>query len=248
MAEEKRKYARPPKKKEMGGGKYLNDYDALKALYLDGPDYDWKPFCDRHNYHALSLRALMVKAGILFTEWKKEWLKRQAQIQDEELGPEILSLRKIVSLQRIKFVKDWTGRTAYMKTMLDAMLKRHGDDLQHDINNTLAIQAGKAQRRFRLEADELTNLAGAAQRLQEIETRALLLTGDKTQHAVITAGGEIEHREGPAELEAPDMRVVTMGQSGLSAAETAKLLSQWFDQAEKKDEKKEEPGGQTNNG
>jgi hypothetical protein len=235
--EEKKRYTPFPKKQGKRGG--INaplDYDKLRELYLDSPHYDWTPFCKRHNFHAQVGINNLKKNNIDFKDWKREWLKRQAQNQDEELAPEILDLRKAVSLQRIKFVKDWTDRTKYMKVLLDAMLKRHGDDLQHDMENAERIRAGHLQKKFKLESDELDNIAGAAARLQEIETRALMLTSDKFNQPHILAGGGVEHEDLPhnSQYKAPELEVVTMGAAGLSAAETAKLLSQWFDQADAK--------------
>ena len=223
------------------GQPYQLDYPKLKELYLEGPDYEFGPFCKRHNFNTQVGRNNLYKSGIDFRDWKKEWLKRQSQLQDEDLGPEILDLRKAVSIQRIRFVKDWNQRTQYMKTLLDAILKNHGDALQHDIQNTLAIQAGRVQRKFRMDAKELSDIASAANRLQDIETKSLMLTGDKLNHPQIMAGGSVGYTEdgdtgdGPP----PDIEVVTMGAAGMSSAETAKLLSSWFDQSEKP--KEEEP-------
>ena len=216
------------------GKKRLIDLDALKELYLSGPDYDWTPFCNRNGFSSKDNRNKWKSRGFNFTEWKREWLGRQAQMQDEEIGPEILDLRKFVSLQRVKFVKDWTSRTQYMKTMLDAMLRKHGEDLQHDMQNSLQIRAGKERARFKMLPDELHNLAGAAQRLQEIETRALMLTGDKMNHPQIMAGGAVGYEENGND--APVMEVATMGSAGMSAAETAKLLAAWFDQSGKSED------------
>lgn len=220
-----------PKTKEKVGGQYLIDLDALKELYLSGPDYDWKPFCTRNGFNPKDNRAKWANRGFNFSDWKREWIQKQVGIQDEEIAPEVLKVRKIVAHQRVKFVKDWSDRTNKMKFMLDAMLKQHGEALQHDIDKTLAIQAGTVQKKFSLSPEELGSFAATAIKLQELEMKSLLLVGDKQISPVIGKDGEAEYHERKKD-DGYEIEVATMKTSGMSSAETARLLASYFDQAE----------------
>lgn len=220
-----------PKSKEKSGGQYVIDLDALKELYLSGPDYDWKPFCTRNGFNPKDNRAKWTHRGFDFSDWKREWIKKQVGIQDEEIAPEVLKVRKIVAQQRVLFVKDWTDRTKKMKFMLDAMLKQHGEALQHDIDKTLAIQAGTVQKKFSLSPEELGSFAATATKLQELEMKSLLLVGDKQISPTIGKDGEAEYTERKRD-DGYEIEVATMKTSGMSSAETARLLASYFDQAE----------------
>jgi hypothetical protein len=213
-----------------GGKRREIDYDRLKEIYLEGPDFDWAPFCKRNGFSPNSNRNKW-KQGHDFNDWKKEWLRNQVHLQDDSMAVEVLDLRKSVAQQRVKFVKDWTKRAEFMKVLMDAMLKKHGDALQHDMANTLAIQAGRVQPKFRMGPDELGEFAMTACRLQELEQKALLLTSDKMNHPQIGDQGQVDHGDD----EPRTIEVSTMGAAGMSAAETARMLANWFDQAPEKD-------------
>lgn len=227
-----------PKTKANANGIPLTDLNKLKELYLSGPDYDWAAFCNRNGFNPKQGATIKWQdRGFSITEWKREWLKRQTIIQDDEVGLDMLAMRKRVVNQRISFVGDWIKRATYMKAMLDAMLKIHGEALQHDIDKTLAIQAGQVQRKFRMTAEDLAQFAATALKVQELEMKSLLLVGDKTTTPKIAADGTAQYEEHDHRSDHMrddyELEVATMRSSGMSSSDTAKLLASYFDQMPK---------------
>lgn len=212
-----------------GNQKRPYDLEALRELFLEGPDYDWQAFCDRHGFN----RTYRIINRSDFSGWKREWLKRHAQVNDEEIGPELLDLRRAVTVKRIGFVHDWVKRSQYMKVLLDATLSAHGSALQHDQKHAVMIARGEIERKFSLNGDDLNTLASAAARIQDIEMKSLMLVSGG-----LNSGVQLPQLGPPDEGsviddERPTMQISTMGGTGMSAVDSAKLLASWFDQVEK---------------
>src|SRR6478736_9453372 len=115
MAEKKAKYTPFPKVKQWkgaGGARQRPiDYAALRELYLQGPDYDWTPFCKRHGFNdRINRDKWRVMHGVDFKDWKRDWLKAQAGMHDDEIAPQVLSLRKMLTVKRLEHVDDWIKR------------------------------------------------------------------------------------------------------------------------------------------
>lgn len=231
MAEKKAKFKPFPKTKSETG-RSLIDYEKLKQLYLDGPDYDWTPFCERHGFNSRATNRY--KAGreqdFNLKDWKREWITRQVSDHDVELAPQVLEVRKQVSITRIKFVKEWNKRAEYMLAMLDSILSRHGQDLKYDQENAGFIAKNPDARRFKMEAPDLEDMASAALKIQELQTKALLIVTATANHAQDALEERLGEKQG--DLAKPVMQISTMGHAGLNAAESAKILAAWFDQAE----------------
>lgn len=209
------------------------DLEKIKELYLDGTDYTWDGFCKKHNFSPQGLRNLWrdgdTKDGpcdghSLWNDWKVEWQRKQLQIADDELTPDILQVTRSITEQRIRFVRDWGKRAQFMKTLFDAMLNKHGEDLKHDIANELAIRAGTAERKFKLDATEMSVFAGTSIRLQELEMKSLLVVADPDKIRKIREAVE------DAQEEIPEVEVATMGAIGMNGTEIVKFMGSYFDQ------------------
>lgn len=225
------KRARPfPKQKvvdSIGKRNTRTDFDRLRTEYLDGPDYDFAAFCRRQNYPVNFRWMHWDQYGVDIKAWKREWLREKAGIQDDKIAEELLEVRDIVARTRMAYVKDWTRRSAYLKALLDGMLKSHGDALMRDQQNTLEIQAGRRQREFKLDVSELVDLAHAAERIQNVEVKSVLIITN------LPGGQSLEQKESEKEDDSPDFQITTMEGAGLTAKESAKFLSEYFDQVEK---------------
>lgn len=214
------------------------DLALLKEQYLAGPDYEWADFCRRQNYNSKFAFSEM-HFGTSFRDWKRDWIKNRANLQDDEIAPAMLDMRKLVTSNRIAFTRDWTNRTQYMKALMDATMRAHGEALQHDERHAVMIGKGEIARRFMMDAEDLGKIAAAAQRIQDIEMKALYMVnqGGGTQLPELSRMRDVEAEEVASGTSGdgskPEFTIVTMGQAGLSAGESARLLAEWFDQAPK---------------
>jgi hypothetical protein len=224
LADTRARFKPFPRIKDWKGGKGNQqrpyNYEAVREMYLDGPDYDWPAFCNRNGFN----QAHRIINRLDFSGWKRDWLKRHAQLQDEDLAPEALAIRKLVAGRRMDFVRDWVKRTQYMKVLLDATLMAHGEALQHDERNKGLIAHGDIDPKFKMTADDLSTLATAASRIQEIETKALLIVSE------VKKNGSDPDADSTGEDNRPEILITTLGQSGVSAGDSVKLLAAWFDQ------------------
>ncbi len=226
------KFKQFPKVKDWNGEGFRPiDFKKLKKLYLSGPDYEWTPFCYRNAFNPLINRDKWTEYGFDFSEWKKEWIKQKGIEHCEQFAPEALDLKKLVAIKRVTFVKDWINKSAYFKALLDATMRKHGEDLQHDVQNEKWIKNKTVIPRFKLDVDELGKMANAALRIQELESRSLLmLPGNK-----LVEPGSLQNSDenSVTDDEAKEVVLTTMGKLGMSAKESTMMLANWFDQAEK---------------
>lgn len=224
----KRKRFKPwPKMKQTNSkGTPLIDLDRVRQLYLEGPHCDWQPFCNHNGFDGRTNRNKWKARGFDFNNWKVDWFKLQSKQHDVDQLPELFESKKFLCERRIKFIKDWNKRAEYMKVLLDASLRKHGDAIQHDMKYAALISRNEVQAKFTLEADEFNTLGAVALKIQELEQKSLLVFGDKQVHPVIDSEtGQVEHVE-----EIPEFQTATMGTAGMSSAEIGKLLAGFFDQ------------------
>lgn len=215
-----------PLPRKPAGAKWTVDFEELKRQYLDGPDYDINKFCKTRGYTEFTNRTKWkVAYGIDLNDWKKEWIRRQPHLQDLELAEDVINLRKIVAVQRIRYVKDWVKRAEFMKALLDGTLQSYGKQMQSNMIEN---------KPFFMDPKVLSDLSRVALQLQEIESRALLLVGDNKMVPKISEDGDAEYVDAP-----PMMEVETMGSAKMSASETARLLVSYFDQVDKPREEEE---------
>jgi hypothetical protein len=211
-------------KADKQGGRPVIDVEKVRDQYVNGRDYSWTAFCRTHNYD-VGRRSDLFREGKNhnWVEWKTEWQKRQLNVYDEELTPELLSTAAVVTRQRIAYVNDWGKRSRYLKTLFDAMVEKHGRDFNHDQQNMLAIRAGRAQAQFKLEPSEMSVIAATAERLQQLELRSMLVVADPEK--VKRLEKEIDH-------EVNDMPEVDVSMIGtqMTADDTVRLMASYFDQ------------------
>lgn len=228
--EKKPKYTPFPKIRNPATGKLCVDIDAVKELYLNGDEITWKRFAEKQGYRTnVSRESRGDKswyAEVNLDEWKSEWLQRQCKVQDDEVVPALLKARRLVNENRASFILDWNSRAMTMKKMLDFALNVHIEDMKWDIQNTLKIQAGQAQRRCKLDAAEMATIASAAQRILDIEAKSLML--------LPVSFKEVERKELEGDDAPPEMEVHTMGQAGMHPNEIVGLMASYFDQFEAK--------------
>jgi hypothetical protein len=204
-------------------GKKIVDVPELKRLYLDGDEITFQSFCARHGFNPKASRHQW-NEDVDIAAWRKEWIKTKCEFQDEDAAPELLRARGLIAKSRARFITDWNERARIMKQMLDFMLKKHMSDMMYDITHALEIQAGRKQRKCRLDAKELNTLASTALKLMDLEAKSLLLMPVKLQADEVNAATASDD-----EAE-PEMEFQTMGAAGLSSAEITSLIAAYFDQ------------------
>lgn len=221
------KYTPLPKRrgsKEHNNHQLMIDLDALKELYLDGPHYRMSDFLRHHNFNPRYNKDLFKgRPPGIFQEWKKDWQRRQITNYDEELTPDLLSASKLVTIQRISFVKDWTKRAQNLKALFDMTMRVHYENFEADVRNADLIKSGAMQRRSKLTIEDLQAAGGAALRLQELEQRSLLVVGDPER---------LKALEQQNDDEIDDSREIVVSQIGktMPQKDAIELMSSYFDQ------------------
>lgn len=225
MSDEKTKYKPIPKTDNPSGRapKLIIDLKKLREMYVDGPDYRLTDFLNRHQFNPSYQRSLFTDHPGMFQEWKREWTKRQITNYDEDLTPEILSTTKLITIQRIAFVKDWTKRAQNLKALFDMTMRTHYEAFEHDIRNADLIRSGAVTRRSILTIEDIQTAGGAALRLQELEQRSLLVVGDPDK---------LKALEQQTEDEIDDSREIVIKQIGkeMRQDEATQLMASYFDQ------------------
>lgn len=212
----------PKLKKNDGTKSFEYDFDAIKELYIRGPDYAFPAFLRANNFHPDSYSNLFRHKKRLLSEWKLEWKRHQITMYDEELTPDLMSTTRLVTVQRIKFVKDWTKRVQFIKQIFDMKLAAQVEDYNYNVRNREAITAGALPQRDLISMDDMTAVSNIALKIQELEMRSLLVVSDPEK---------LKKLEDEAE-EIDDTKEIEIAQLGktMSGAETVQLMASYFDQ------------------
>ena len=165
------------KKKKGDIGLPRVDVEKLRELYVKGDWYRWDDFCLKNGYNAKARGADWYKAKVNWTEWKRAWVKHHTDLAEEEITPEMLANGAIVAKQRIKYVQDWGSISKNMKALLQHLMNEHIVNAAEDQKNAHTIRMGLTKKRLAMDAEELGKFASAANRIAELEARALLIPG-----------------------------------------------------------------------
>lgn len=211
------------------------DFAAIRELYINNSHYEFSTFARNLNFNPqTSLSKWKKLYGVDFEDWQRTWTQRQQELHALEVAPKVVEVRKKIMLARIDYVENWTQRTKAMRHLLDTLIKNHVEDAAHDRDKALEIRAGRTKKRSTLDESALSNLAIAAQRIQELELKSMLIVADNPAHEHPT-DAQVQNPDQPG---AAEYRVLTMGQQGFTAEESAKFLGKWFDQSESNEEER----------
>ena len=219
------------KKKKGDIGLPRVDVEKLRELYVKGDWYRWDDFCLKNGYNAKARGADWYKAKVNWTEWKRAWVKHHTDLAEEEITPEMLANGAIVAKQRIKYVQDWGSISKNMKALLQHLMNEHIVNAAEDQKNAHTIRMGLTKKRLAMDAEELGKFASAANRIAELEARALLIPGfSEVKPMPVHLDPDEEADELQEEM--PEFTFQTIGTT-MSANERTSMLAEYFDQFEK---------------
>lgn len=200
------------------------DLEKIKEMYVTGKHFRWTDFCNAHNFNRDSQCSSWFKNHVDWEEWKRAWIREHSVLQDEEITEELMDVRKLVAVERIKHVKTWTKTAANLHALLQHLMNQHMMDAAWDQQNKLAIESGRAQRRCKLTVDEIRSFSAASQRIEALGKAALLVVVDPRQ-AQAAADEATEEKD----EKIPEFEILPMGDITTAQQRTA-LLASYFDQ------------------
>lgn len=216
------KYKPFPRKKADGKKGSHYDYEHIKHLYINGKDYSFADFCRTHGYRPEGRDHLFGKQPNMLNEWKEDWKRKQITVYDEELTPELFDTTRLVTVQRIKFVKDWTKRVQFIKALFDMSLANQVDNHNFNTRNAAAIKSGVMPPKHTLSYDDMSTVTNTALKIQELEMRSLLVVNDPERMKKL-------EQEASEVDDTKEIEISQMGKT-MNQDEATKLMASYFDQ------------------
>lgn len=212
-----------------GPGRKRVDRDKLKEEYLQNPFYSWLDFCAAAGYNGPGSNN---NATFPLRKWKQEWVNRQVEVQNEAILPQAISVRAAVIKDRLNFCQQWGDTTKNLRNVLDAALRFHAIDAQHDLRLISEGVLDADRMRFKAKGTELNAIVHAYRNLQQIQLTSLLVPGTQQQESMIPVR-EKPVEELDAEQEGEDLRnmpINIMGHEGVPAEKMTEIMAKWYDQ------------------
>lgn len=212
-----------------GPGRKRVDRDRLKEEYLQNPFYSWLDFCAQAGYNGPGSNN---NATFPLRKWKQEWVNRQVEVQNESILPQAISVRAAVIKDRLNFCQQWGDTTKNLKNVLDAALRFHAIDAQHDLKLISEGILDADRMRFKAKGTELNAIVHAYRNLQQIQMTSLLVPGTEQQETMIPVR-EKPLEEQDAENDGEELRnmpVQIMGHENVPAEKLTEIMAKWYDQ------------------
>ncbi len=224
-----KKYKRFPMHRTVNG-RLAVDADKLRALYLASPFYNWRKFCELHEFDPdpTKLDELPIKT------WRREWIERQSEDQLHDRVDEVLEVRASVLNRRLASVKEWGQMAENLKAIYKYKVSLIGQAAQHDTVHRAMIERGDIKPKFKLSEMDGMLLSKMALQIQELDARSLLLAPKENPIQGILPTADKTPEQVNADLEAERLaqeQITIMGEGakGLKPEQLTEMLAKWYD-------------------
>lgn len=225
------------------------DREKLRQLYMDGPDPDFKAFCQLHNWNYELAKNIAPLA-----KWRLEWIEHKVAEQNAQAIPKAVVLRDFVLRKRLETVQEDVEMADAMANVHRGLMAVYTKIVQANVravqeNPDIVKGLGLAEVRTSLKAGEVQvkkpyrpsisipewkMMTEAYAKIQEIRHRALFISQSKDQieeRMRLLKEQAIVDAENADQLSFVDREIEIKSLGEVKPAMLEEAICKWFDQA-----------------